>query len=441
MTSTTRSALLRQLAQDLFPERYIEFTALADSTTTLLQANELRHADASANALDPGWVYLYAGTSAGDERNITEYDPRAAATYGTVTPHRPFTSDLDATSVGFVYTGGLPPSQLLAHLNASLRRSRRQRPLAYTLVSDGLMESSATTTWDAAGSATLSKVTPTLGEGSRSLAVTSGSGGDYTENTTVPGVAAGERYCIEAKVHVTNTSGTHAASLVVYDATNAAAILTLSTSNRTPTRLYGEFTVPSGCYAITIRLSGSGTGTVGQWDEVLLWSAERSVLRLPSDINKFDEVRDVFQRVRRGSGTAGSDASWADDYDLVRLSGWEQRVDDTAGSPFLLDLSRSGWSKTYPVVVEALLPHAELTADSDTTTADRDDLVLRAKGLSYAQLARVGPGENRRFYQAQADLLGRTWATAASRQPRPAYPVKAPRSSGGGNSTRRWWRG
>lgn len=444
MTSTTRATLLRQLASELFPERYIEFTALEDSSTTELQALALRHADASENSLDPGWMYIDAGLGIGDnERSITAYDPRAAATYGTITPHRPFSVNLGSTSVGFLYTGGLSPSQLIAHINTALRRSRRQRLLPLTLVVDGNMEDIDDTAWtftsatgNYGGGAVTGDNLPS--DGSQSYVIVHQANNSYAESIALR-VAPGEKLRAEATGRMTTATGAGVAQFIVYDKTNSAAIATVSTTSRVWVRMPVEFTVPAGCNSIAFRLAGTLTSTASAWDEVLFWRTETSRFPIINEIVRGDDVLDVFQRRNRSKDPEGN--YHADDFDLIRLPGWEVRVDEKAVAPVTLELARSGWDRNSPLLVECLLPYPALSSDDATTGADRDDIILRAKAMAYAQLARIGPGDNRKFYKAEADLLARTWATHASRQPRPARPIKGPRSAGMGNSNRRWWRG
>jgi hypothetical protein len=423
VTTTSLATLLREMAQDLFSDGYLEFTALAasESTATVVAANELRHGNASDEAYENGWLYLYGGTASGNERQVVDYAPTASATYGTISVHRPCTATPDTTSTCFLYNGGLSPSQLKRHVNSSLHRMRRQRLLALTLVSDGLMEDTGTTAWTAS-SATLAKTTTAgnVSEGGQALTVTNSGSGGYAASTNI-NVVPGERLRVEGVARVGNVSGNHLATLAVYDVTNAADTTYDATAARERTRLRFEVTVPAGCYEIQLQLVGYAADTVAHWDEVLVWRTDERQVRLPSDVDRFDQLTDVYARVPLGEedGRAAS-------VDYRRLTGWHLLPDPTGANPYVLDLARSNWSRDEPLVVDALLPWPELATDSATTACDKDDILVRAKAFAYEQLAKVGEPEARDFYRKQAELLARTWSLRAARQPRPARPVKAP---------------
>jgi hypothetical protein len=437
--STTRATLLKELVQELFPEQYIEFTALAASTTTLVQANELHHEDASENGLDPGWLYIVDGAAAGDARGITAYEPRASVTYGTVVPHRPMSADVDGTSEGFVYSGGLDPTQLLRHINTSLRRSRRERLIPLGSFPDGLMEESGTSGWIATN-ATLTK-TATADEGEQGLLISNTSANGKAQPSSNLYCRAGEQFNVEASVFVSNQTGdAHTATLQVRDVNHDTIITSVSTQSRARVWLRADAIIPAGCHVLSLNLVGSEADTTVIWDQVLAWKPSTRNFRLPTTVTKFDQVLDVYQRVPISKSADGTgDLSAA--YDLQRLPNWVLRADPTAASPYVLDVSRSGWNTNRPLVVECLLPWPEMASDTEETDADKDDVLLRAKALAYAQLARLSPREDRRFYQDQADRLATTWSRAASRQPRPPQPVKGPRSSGRSEFRRYWWRG
>ena len=427
--TTSRASLLRQLAAEIFPDKYTEFNALGTSTDTVVQGAELRDGAASENSLSPGWFYIYDGTGQGSERGVTAYAPRASSSYGTVTVARPLTATPDTSSACLSYSGGLAPAHLIRHINEALRRARRQRKLALTLVTDGLMESSTTASWTAS-SATLAKVTTAsiVGEGKRALSVTNSGVNGYAAAAAVAAIP-GEQLRVEATGRVSNTTGTHTATLVAYDDTNAAEITAEATASRFPAKLGFEFAVPAGCYSVSLRLRGSAADTVAYWDEVLLWRVGSKQIALPTDVTRFDDVFDVYQRAPQQT-VPGETTTYSGDYDLRRLGGWRVLADPEGANQFVLDVGRSGWTTSYPLVVDGLLPWPELATDDDLTGADQDEVLLRAKALCYAQLARVAPREDRQFYRQQADLLGKTWATAAARQPRPPRPIRAPVSRG-----------
>lgn len=425
MPATARSTLLRELTQDIFPEDYVEFSPTSATGTTVV-ADELIDSDASANTYDGGYVYVYNDTGAGQWRRIVTYAPST----GTLTVARSWATNPNTTSDCFVYLGPLDPVALIRHLNASLRRLRRQRLVPITLITDGTMDASGTTDWTATSAAPLTKVTtaPEVAEGVRSLFVDN-SGVDGRARSALVNCIPNETIVVEAVVRVGNTSGAHTATLRAQDETAAASIGTVTTTNRERTRLRLVFTIPSGAFQFSIRLEGSAATTDTYWDEVICWRPYEYQFRLPSDIERFDQVVAVRQRRSRGgspSGTSGAYAAYAVDYQ--EITGWKVLADPTATTPLLLDLHGSSWSSSAPVLVDCLLPWAQLTGtgetgEDETTYADQDDVVFRARALAYAQLARVGPRDDRKFYQAQADRQAITWENWARRQPRPARPV------------------
>lgn len=418
MPTVARSVLLRELAQDLSPEDYLEFTALdnIDTTTTTVAASELRSDDASTNKYDGAWFYVYSGTGVGDERRIAAYDPRKGTNYGQLTYDRPGT-DLDATSKCLVYNSALSPSALVRQINASLRRLRRQRLLPFTLIEDGLMEDSGVSKWTAT-TATLSKITTAANiyEGAQALRVLNSAVDGRARSALIP-VEPGSTYVVEAVCQIANSTGTHTATLRVQDETGAASTATATSTSRERTRLRITFSPLSGSYRISVRLEGSAADSDIYWDDVLLWRPTVKQLALPTDLERWDQVYNAFERLPH------SDSGPAHAVDYRRLANWHLLADPTAATLFLLDLSDTGWSGHYPVLVDCLLPWAELTSDAATTAASQDDVVLRARALCYAVLARAGPREDRSFYEKMADKLAQTWATHAAYQPRRAYPI------------------
>lgn len=434
--STTRAQLLLDLSRDLFRNGWESFTALdnADSSTSVVPIAQIRHGNTSTQKYVGSWVYIYAGTEAGEERQVVAYNPTKAATYGTISVQRPFDAALDTTSQGVIYPGPLSPTDLIRLINRALRRLRRQRTLPLTLVADGLMESTGTTAWTASN-AMLAKVatTATVSEGAQALSVTNSGVDGEAQSTTIP-VNPGEHVFVEAAVRVGNTSGSHTATLVAYDATNGAAITSESTSHRARTPLSLDFHIPNDCTELQFRLRGSAADTVAYWDEVIAWRPEDRQFALPADVEAFDQPLAVYERITRNDNSAAASPRSVE----YRLLGSARVLaDPTAATPYLLDIARVGWNPHNPLLVECLLPYPELETDTATTLADPDKVLLRARGLAFAMLAKEGPHEDRKKYEAWAREVGAAVAGDITRQPRPARPISPRRASPRG---RIWFR-
>lgn len=423
--STTLATLIREVARDMFPENYLEGTALDTSTTTSLTANELHDDEANALLYRGGWVYIYAGTAVEDYRRIASYTAEATATTGSLAPTRPFSSAPTSTSSFIAYTGALSPDDIKRYLNKALRRMRRERFLPYTLVTDGLMEQSGTTNW-VGSSATVAKVTSaaTVYEGGRALQVTNTGATGYAYSVNVP-VVPGQTLALAAAGRVTTTSGTATARVRLWDVTNGASIDTETFTARSQVlALMTGMTVPSGCFEVQVRLGADETAIVTAWDMVLLWRQNDRQFALPSDVGSRESVAGVWTMTPQQASPLGGRLYEARSMRpfLQPRTHWDILADPMGVTPYLLDLSR-GTTPQWPFGVQAYLPWDELSAYTDTTNANMDDLNIYARALGFAYLAEAGPRDDRRYYKEQAQTLAIKVFHHAARQPRPVRAV------------------
>lgn len=421
--STTRATVLADVAGKMFSQNFIAFVGQtgSDNTATAVAAEAFYDSEASARVLSGGWLYVHTGVNAGEARRIASVNPTLGGSYGTANLARQLPAACDSTSEGFAYAGPVSPDVLVECVNEALRAMRRERRLGLTLVEDGAMEATGVAAWTAT-SAALSKVATAASvyEGAQALLVDN-SGADGQAASAALDAEPGETLRVEAVVRITNTSGAHTATLVAYDATNAAVIDTASTTSRLRTCLRLAVAVPDGCYQVQLLLRGSGAATDAAWDEVLCWRPDALQLPLPADLTDGEQVVRVVQR--RPVGAADAGVSLAHRAAYPGVVGAVVVPDPTGATPLSLDLGGAGHDAALPVLVDLLLPWPELATDAATTAADRDDVVRRARLIAYERLAEQGAREETAEYKAKARDLRVAMIQQTAYAPRPAQPV------------------
>lgn len=370
--ATTLLNLSRQIAKDGYG--YAQGAPSSTGTTTTI-------VDVSADSpLDTGddsllfkdsWAKIEADSAAtpldvGEVSRITTYAPST----GTLTVGRAFTNATTTTMTYGLYFG-LPPTRkgiekpIDEYINQALRRLFYHRPFLLTLVTDGDMETSGVGSWTAS-SATRTKSTSTgVVLGKQALRVANSGANGYAQSASV---SVNDNQTYNLCADVTIASGT--AVLELYDVTNSASIDTAQSDQLQTRRLWLQAKVPADCKQVAVRLKGTEASADVYWDNVSLLNTTSLEMPLPSWFDNADwlEKLEVWQ----------VGATWIDNahaaIDSMRRweVSWARVVEDREGvTPFKIVFS------SYPLagahlIGTALSPFAELTADTDSTEADKD---------------------------------------------------------------------
>lgn len=159
-------------------------------------------------------------------------------------------------------------------------------------VPDFDMEQSHTTDWTAS-SATVTKQTaePKLtSSGRRYLRVVSTAANGYAASNTLT-LIPGQSYHMSALARCGSGA---TAKLQAYDETNGAEIASVTSDNRMAVRLNKNFTAPSTCHQISIRLVSVESGVTTEWDEVIAFGQQSSDIACPWWMKKKDQIKAVF---------------------------------------------------------------------------------------------------------------------------------------------------
>lgn len=383
MAVATRTFLqiVQAVADELSLRRSGAFTT---TTTSALTAANYPYKNNRTNADDSIYVgdeiYVTSGT-------VPDINPNGISAYapstGVFTPSITYTTKPDVTANFDIYLRGVGINDIKNAVNEAIRKRYFRTYWPVTMLDDGDMRSSATSSYTASN-ATLSKVT-TSGNvmyGPRSLRVLSTSGAGYAyQRINVPDPANFTQWYIQALVRA--DVGT--ATLTVYDVTNGATI-TSETWDKIGWGIVNfEFQIPSGCEVIEIRLGTSATNDDTYWNYVMVYPQGMQSIALPDWFDREGQVQQVFR-------LPVTDPLQPDHYLARPVMWWKLRpTQENANSAFRLQF--------YPVSsgsmwVEAFKPYDALSADSDTTLMDRTWVELASSVELLARLIRRPPTTN-----------------------------------------------
>ena len=320
--------------------------------------------------LDVGcYVLITSGTRDGD---VARLSSRPKVTTGLASVDPSFGAALANADTGVILyrplvfdTGdGYSLFQAINQALAYFVWERRLVPL--TMVTDGDMLSSVTTSYSEVGSGALTKVAATFPLGQRVLRMTGVVANDYIKSAAIP-VEPETSYYLEVLGMIAPTPTGAAAdtgTLVLYDETNGASI-TLNSDQITidtfePKLLINNVTMPAGCKQVTVRLEADNAGDVIDWAYIILRKNEQANFVLP-------DRPQIVGRIGRVLAARGD--NWA-----IRN---ERNMREIAADPVQLDAglwalnlreSVSGLSLWY----EEFVQPAALTTDAATTNLPKE---------------------------------------------------------------------
>ena len=265
-------------------------------TTTFDDATTLKSTQFTASDWVGGWFRCSrdAGDASAAPENeqspITTYDP---TTNGRVTFNPALTAALVAGDSYQLWR--YPDPTIVKDFLDQVLKNDIYLPYWSLLseIPDFDMEANNTTDWTASN-ATVTKVTGTepVLNGKRWLSVVTTSAAGYARTATMF-VEPGKSYHLSAMVRVGAASTTP--NLIAYDVTNGASIDSKSSIRQYPTRIWFEFTVPSTCYQIQVRLSNTENSVTSLWDDVVLYPVDSGEISLPWWVKNKQQVKGIFQ--------------------------------------------------------------------------------------------------------------------------------------------------
>lgn len=320
-------------------------------------------------------VYPTAGTENTNARMVVTYAP-STGVFG-ISPA--WSTGMAAADTFDLYLKGLRIAQIKTAINTALRQLWYVTIYPLSLVTDADMETSGVTNW-AATSAASSKVSTAgnLLRGNQSLRVLNSGANGYAQSATMS-ITKDDSFYVEAYCRAAVGTGT----LIAYDITNSANIDTASWDEIGWGKVYLTFSAPSTCEQIAIRLQGTGASDDIYWDDVNLLRVGTREILLPDWITHPSQVRHLLTDV------AGRDR-W-DESHYIRTSHYRIiRDESNTLNPLKLSLE---WSLGAPLWIEANRTYAELSADTGTTTCNRELIECAATVELLDKLINRAPGE------------------------------------------------
>ena len=244
-------------------------------------------------------------------------------------------------------------------------------PFVLTRVTDGDMETASAdiaTSWKASSTGTVSKVAASFPHRFARQALRLANAGaaeyayPYGSAAVYINVVPGDTYRLDVLVRAAVSTAT----IVIYDQTNGAAITLDSTATDTTQkawmRLYSTFTIPSGCYQIAPRLTGTLATADVYWTALSIVRHGDTRISLPTRITHMNNIGKVYQRL----GTQVDEFYRGEDieYDIEQVE-----------NGFELILPSGCLGGAYPVYAEEWKNYASLSTDTATTTCDEEYVV------------------------------------------------------------------
>ena len=240
-------------------------TSLLTDTTTDSPWYSSRNTISDSHFDDSYWIKITSGSADGEVRRVHTSDVSA----GTITPESNFSATPSTASYELCSFDRPDILGIGRYINLALRDMKYPTRYWATLVSDGDMDASGTTSWSTTSSASVGKTTTAANvwSGQRALTVTPSGAGGYVQSASVL-CGADDEFYVEASA-LPNTAAQDA-RLVVWDVTNGAAVKTFSDWTEGRWGILGGETVsaPSGCNAIAFRLTAVNNTIPVHWDNV-----------------------------------------------------------------------------------------------------------------------------------------------------------------------------
>lgn len=352
---TTRAAILRALLRETDMGVYGTTTA-AGSTTTLVDTTRL--AQYPDDRFNDGWIRGVTGSAAGQIRRVADF----VQSTGTLT-HVSGT----AYGSGADYELWLPiyPTEVLDFLD-DIMTNEVFLPSWSVLTEcpDGDMEQNNITDWTEVN-VSASKITsePSM-NGKRWLRLTTTSAGGYARSVVMSAPEEPRDYHLSALVYCGSGA---TATMTAYDETNSTALASVTTTSRAIRRLFVDFTAPTTCKQISIRLGASENSVATTWDDVCFYSPSQPDIRLPWWVKTRDQVREYY--TLDPSSQSGND-EWDPALIGRRAPNWTTRQ-SRFGSGQLRAVNELRQGISGPMYIYGLRNETAWSSDTETKHVDQ----------------------------------------------------------------------
>ncbi len=377
MATTTLLTIVQDIADSLGLRE--SGTATGGSASTLVCASfpyKTSNANVSASRYVGCSVLPTAGTYVALERGVATYAPST----GTFTVDSTWAGALAGTETFDIYKKGVYYQDITAAVNRALRKLHYLKLLPLTLVSDGDMELSATTSWTASNTTHSKVATSTAGTAWRggyvSRCVNSVAEGYIRSNTV--SCSPNDSFYLEARCAALVGTG----RLQAYDMTNSASIEYEDWDDIGPGIVSFTFTAPSTCEQIAVRLVGVEASADCYWDDVVLFRMTTKEMPLPTTVILPTQLRGVYR---------SEEEEDFDEQILYSIARYSIAWDDLNASGQIRVFFPDGI--TRPHWVRALVPYGTLSTYSSTTLCDRDLIVAGGRYELLNSLSRRAPGQ------------------------------------------------
>lgn len=369
--TTLRQRALRELGLGLLvPNSAISAFASTPSVTipTLFQNTNWQ----SARLSSQGAVVFRPGSAtsadniryAGAVTNSSGLITLQGATYADTT--------LGSEAVEIWWDEVRPDLEVLDAANRALEFVNYQTmlPLSHMGDNDGDMASSATTSWTALQSSTLSKVTTAAKTpyGLRSLRAVNSSPSGGAQSVSIP-INQNRPFTAFA----IGSASVGSCGMILLDATNSVAIgNTISSAELAPQLLQHPWdSSPSNCKAIAFQLFGLSASADLAWNGVWLYKLDALRINLPSYVSEAFKVPTIMQsKPRYVSQTAY--VYPAESLEFTKLeegNDYELLFHQADANPYAVQFNKKDYYD-WPLWVEASIPYAQqgtFAAEGDTT--------------------------------------------------------------------------
>ena len=376
LEGVTRNTLLKRFLRDTGLGVY--GTATGGSTSSIIDTNRLLSSQYNTDQYEGGWFRISKDASGpnaapeGSIRAIDNYDPGT----GTITTQE--TLSAVAADDEYEIWRYPHPQDVLDTLDTTLQQDILL-PTRSVLseIPDFDMEASGVTNWSVAN-ATRAKATAAAEmNGKQYLRVTNTAINGYAASVQMR-VEPGKSYRLMATCRTTVVNTT--ARLYAWDDTNNAAIASRDTIRRHSTRLAFDFTVPAGCYLMSVLLAGLEAGAINDWDDVVLYPQEAHTIALPWWVRNRNQILAVG-RLRENQV-----ASDVYEPDLIGDLTNEWDIVDSAFGRGQLRLTSI--RPSLPAFIVGLRPESAYADDNvDTKFVDENYLIVALKYRVFETLA------------------------------------------------------
>jgi len=376
--TTAFDVLIQKCAQGLAGTKVLAVqTSSANSTaknTIIVSALNDTRAEASLARFEDTWVRTIDGTAEAI-RKVMSFAPNTPTNSATLTVAPPLANNHNINVNVELHTFIHPTTLKADCINKALRTMRHVSYYPLGLLTNPDMEDATiTTVWLEEGSDAPANTeeTTVVWRGKKSLKATSAGANQYAYQAA--NVIGGKAMYVFG-FGATDAAAT-AGQLIAYDGTNSAPIDTWDFDDLDWQEIGGRISTPATCKSLQVQLNVVTANVGCYFDDVQCYYEDQREFLLPTWITNEAQIGHVYYLPE---GSAGPDEGrMAEETQLRYLD--TPRIRGSSGR-FRIEFR--GASIGRPLYLECLRPYAELSADADTTTADKDTVVEGALHFAY----------------------------------------------------------